>query len=297
MPRFTQIHNEFKHYLKITNRAKGTIENYLNHLNKFYHFIKPKSILKATQEDIHKFHLHLENLYKVTTIDGIFASLSVFYNFAKRKYEVNNDIQIPKNQVPIKNGKDIGELTVDEFRQLVEQAEKMDDKRFIALITTLIFSGMRISEVLQLKVSDVGNDYTTVIGKGKVKRTVYIGHQEIKKALKEYHSVRKTPYASNPNEKALFVGERGPLTRQAPHYYMKKYAALVNVDPRKAHCHITRHTFVKMCLNNGLSLHDTADLVGHRDISSTRYYLEKSKEQYSNLAKKLQLSGLNGAED
>lgn len=105
------------------------------------------------------------------------------------------------------------------------------------------------------------------------------------KSLREYLEVRKQPFSST--TKALFVGERGPFTRQTVHSLMKKYAKAAGIEASKAHVHNLRHLFGLRLANQGVPIQDIAKFMGHTSIEVTKIYLEKPQSHYSNLIDQL----------
>jgi integrase/recombinase XerD len=151
----------------------------------------------------------------------------------------------------------------------------------------MFFSGMRISEALQLRVDHVEEGkkiIEDIKGKGSKYRPIFIS-SKLLESLNEYLEVRKQPYAST--TKALFVGERGPLTRQTAHHLMKKYAKKAGIEVSKAHVHNLRHLFGLKLADQGASIQDIAKYMGHTSIEVTKIYLEKPQSYYSGLIDQL----------
>ena len=131
---------------------------------------------------------------------------------------------------------------------------------------------MRVSEMLQLTVEDVGRDTITINGKGSKRREVFMANK-LQKILREYLKDRKS------EEQALFVGQRGPINRQTVDSIIKEYAGYIRLKKTKAHAHNFRHLFCKMALENGLDISTVADLAGHTDLNTTRIYTRKTKKE------------------
>ncbi len=85
------------------------------------------------------------------------------------------------------------------------------------------------------------------------------------------------------NTDELFVGQRGPITRQTVHNIIKKYSKMSDVPLNKAHCHSFRHKYAINLINNDVSIDTVADLLGHKDINTTRIYTRKTKKELLNI--------------
>lgn len=279
---------EFDKHLKYIGKNEGTIDNYVKHTLKFIDFLKNKSLQKVTQDDVYKFRIQLEKEYKKATINNIMVALKIFFGYLERNHNMEHNLVFPQYKLDLKNGRDLELITYEEYQKIVEIAGENNDSRFIALAKLMLYTGMRISEALKLNIEDINKDSVKIVGKGNVVRNVYLTHPEVKEALNDYLKARKQPYASV--TKKLFVGERGPITRQTAHFFMKKYAKMAGIEENRAHVHVFRHLFCKNCLKSGLSLEDTAALAGHRNVESTKYYLEKEKSEYGDMAAKIKFA-------
>ncbi|WP_429822947.1 tyrosine-type recombinase/integrase, partial [Delftia tsuruhatensis] len=93
------------------------------------------------------------------------------------------------------------------------------------------------------------------------------------------------PFSSN--TKLLFVGQRGPISRQTVHNDMKRYAAIAGIDLTKAHAHNLRHLFGLKLAAKGLPIQDIAKYMGHTSIEVTKIYLEKPQSYYADLIDQL----------
>lgn len=280
---FQTIKSDFVKYLTETGKSEPTIEIYSKHVERFKEYLKKRSVFKTNQSDIHKFRMSLVSELKKSTVNQYLIGLKVFFDFLQRKYSFVHNLVFPQYKLPMKNGREHDFITPDEFDLMMDEAEKAEDKRFIALVKVLLYTGSRISEALQLQISDVGKDFIIVKGKGDVERYLYLTNIDLKNALSEYLAIRQQPYSST--TKALFVGERGPITRHTAHSLIKKYAKAAGIDTRKTTTHAFRQLFVRSCFKNGIPLEDISRYLGHRDINSTLSYFEKEKSEYGEMIK------------
>lgn len=266
---------EFKMYMKIDNNSENTAKNYIPDVEKMLIFIN-KDPLELTRLDIINFinELHEKELNAKTVNRKIYA----VYKFIQfLNIEHNLDITLDIKKLKMKIGKqEYGRnvLTKTEFKRILNASIKDGNILFTTLLMTLFFTGMRISEALNIKVKDTNKNEISVIGKGRKQRYVEIPN-DLKKQFKEYMSVRSS------NKEFLFIN-REKDTRLTPwmcDYWIKKYARQTKVDIKKAHCHNIRHLFGYMCIEKGMPLDEVAQLLGHCDINITKIYTRKTRKQ------------------
>ena len=174
-------------------------------------------------------------------------------------------------------------LTEDEVDRLLETAG--DKGRFAArnraLFELIYSSGLRRSEVTELKINDVDhfNGVVKVLGKGNKERIVPLTDEALK-AIREYLSTRPNPKGND----ALFLNKNGtPLTGDGLAYIFKHLAIQSGVA-RRVSPHSVRHSFAPHLLNNGCDLRSLQEMLGHKNLSTTQVYthvsLEKLKDVY-----------------
>jgi integrase/recombinase XerD len=225
--------------------------------------------------------------YAQTTIHTKLVAVNVFIKYLNQfhEFKINAEIVYPPKQ-RCKNGRKTDEyLSNKDFNKLINAVEEKKDTRTLALFHLLYYTGMRISEALSLEIGDIGHQFIKIKGKGKQVRNVYISHPKLRESLENYVLERKQPYSKH--TKALFVGERGPITRQTAHFLIKKYAKIAGITETKAHVHNLRHLFALNCLEKNIDIDDLAALLGHTDINYTRIYTEKTTDEYSEIVKRL----------
>src|SRR6056297_1739671 len=164
-------------------------------------------------------------------------------------------------------------MTVADFKRLVRLAERADDPRAVAVFYTLFMTGMRVSEMLQLRLEDVKENIVSVKGKGTKYRDVFIPIK-LKKYWARYLRIRE-----GTDPVAMFTGPCGPMNRQTVHRIIKKYAGRARVKLKKAHAHNFRHLCALEMIRNGLTISEVADILGHSDINITRIYTRKTEKQ------------------
>ena len=150
-----------------------------------------------------------------------------------------------------------------------------------AMLETLYASGLRVSELVNLKIHEVGfNDgVVRVIGKGSKERLVPLGEQAID-WLSRYLKEARTDILKGQQSEAIFITSRGAaMTRQAFWQLIKRYALQAGIDPAKLSPHVLRHAFATHLLNHGADLRVVQLLLGHADISTTQIYTHVARER------------------
>ena len=153
------------------------------------------------------------------------------------------------------------------------------------MLELMYSSGLRVSELINLKVTDIDLNLETVriFGKGSKERIVPLGGYAVN-ALKEYLTYHRNALAKNKNSNYLFLSSRADImTRQAFFKTIKKIAVKQNIKTDFSP-HTLRHSFATHLLKHGADLRSIQELLGHSDISSTQIYThitnEKLKENY-----------------
>lgn len=263
-------------HLEQLGRSQNTIDSYVSDIKQFANYCN-KNNLNIYEEinikEINKYKKFLEKRkLKITTINRKLISIRLFLSLIGINFRIRQEKVQKQNFLD-----DI--MTSDEISNLIDEARKNNDIRAVALMSTLFYTGMRISEALTLDISDINRKEFTVRGKGKY-RTIFIP-SKLNVIWKEYSEVRKN------TSEALFTGQKGAMTRQKANVIIKYYAKLCNIDLDKAHCHMYRHFFCKRLVDSGIDISTVADIVGHSDINITKIYTRKTKEELKEIISKL----------
>lgn len=280
----------FRDYLVEEEKSPGTIDGYVSDVTHFLQYIKNKSVKKIQREDVggYREYLREKRKLKTLTINRKLVGVKQFIDFLNDRFELSISARVRQEKVQKQYSlKDDELLSESDYERLIAAVEGAGDTRAKVLFETMYFSGMRISEALQLRVDHV-NDNIKVIedikGKGGKYREIFV-NDKLRESLKEYLQVRQQPYSST--TKLLFVGERGPLTRQTAHTLIKKYAKKAGIPETKAHVHNLRHLFGLRLADKGVPIQTIAKFMGHSNIEVTRVYTEKPQSYYANLIDQL----------
>ena len=202
---------------------------------------------------------------EISTINRKLISIHEFLTFRQ--------ITVIVRQEKVQNQNFLDDMMSNsDIDRMIHEAEKADDMRAKAIICTLNWTGMRVSEMLQITINDIHKTTVRVRGKGKKYRDIFVSNK-LKEVWKAYGKVRINKTDS------LFTGQKGAINRSTVHTIIKEYSVLANVEFSKAHAHNFRHGFCKNMIDKGVTLDALADIVGHTNINTTRIYTRKTKEE------------------
>ena len=179
-------------------------------------------------------------------------------------------------------------LTSKEVELLLEQPSCTDAKgyRDRAMLELLYATGIRVSELISLDMSDVNTSAGVIRCKGKDKERFIPLYPTAVKALSEYIEFIRPQMIALPNEKALFVNVSGErMSRQGFWKIIKSYQQKAHID-KTITPHTLRHSFAAHLLENGADIHSIQEMLGHADISSTQIYSQLVKKQLKDVYNK-----------
>jgi integrase/recombinase XerD len=279
--------NDYLDYLKIDKKYENnTISSYKNDLKKFNEFLKNKSIINIKKEDIISFlSTERNNKKSDKTLSHNLTVLKNFYKYLeiteKINYNPTNDLEQPKT---IKSLPHV--LSINEVELLLDfDLNKKQDYRDKAILELLYSSGLRISELINLKLENINlnENLVRVMGKGKKERIVPIGDYAtyyLDLYIKEYRKL----FLKGKISDYVFINASGnKLSRQSVFKMLQKRKEEKQIKT-KFSPHTLRHSFASHMLENGADLRSIQELLGHSDISTTQIYThigdKKIRENY-----------------
>lgn len=273
---------EWLEYLKEQGKSESTVANYRRALTYFTHWSEqsygqafdPAQIIPRDVVDWKSYQQMVEKA-SPTTINLRLVALSRYFQWAVPRGYSRNDPTAEVSGIRLSKGqpKSLNETGI---RRLLRQVNKEGNLRDIALIELMLGTGLRVSEVLALRVGDVilkGRSGEVIVrrGKGGLYRRVPLT-TPVRKALLAYMETQ--PGLSRDNH--LWVGERGPLRdRGSVLYILKKYAFQAGLDETLISPHVLRHSFATRYLAaNPGDLRGLAAILGHGNLNTVMIYTE-----------------------
>ena len=283
--------SDFLNYLNYEKKySSNTLRAYTKDLNDFILFIEKESVqslIDIKKQHIHQFLYYLSlKKHGASTVARKLASIKSLFNFLIRKKILKNNI-VKSNSSPNLDKKLPIFLTQDKMSLLLDlpNASNFKESRNILILELFYSTGVRISELIKIKLEDINyeNNSINILGKGNKQRLVIIGNYAKKRLLDflNYHKDIKTGY--------LFRNERksktGYISARSVFNIVKKHVQKVT-NNQKISPHSLRHTFATHLLNNGADLMSLKELLGHSDLSSTQIYTHVNIEQVKKAFKK-----------
>lgn len=278
---------DFQNYLLLEKKySKNTISSYTNDLTKFKnYFNNTKTLKKVNQNDIKDYIKHLSKNENSRSVARTISTLKSFYKFLLIEKFVDKspleNISSPKQKKELPKV-----LSEEEIIKLLDiPLSNNYSYRNKAMIELMYSSGLRVSELINLKVIDIDLDMALVriYGKGSKERVIPLGEFAVN-ALKEYIIYHRSSMLKKKPCDYLFLNSRGDkMTRQAFFKILKELARTQNIKTEFSP-HTLRHSFATHLLKHGADLRSIQELLGHSDVSSTQIYThisnEKLKENY-----------------
>lgn len=268
--------NDFVNYISKKNYSTNTVISYINDLYYFYLYLE-KNLLTVAEDDIRNY---LEKLNKSneasSSVRRKISSFKSFYKYLYNNGYMNKkDYPLTRIVYPKVEKKLPKFLYYNELLEILDQSIKdKDGIRDRLIIEMLYATGVRISELINIKVSDIdfNNKRILVLGKGNKERIVYYGEYAEEILYKYLDTHKKNEY------NYLFMNSKGnQITDRGVRYIidniMKKLSIKTHVTP-----HVLRHTFATDMLNNGCDIKVVQELLGHSSLKATEIYTHVTNE-------------------
>lgn len=273
--------NEFKAYLKIERSlSDNTIEGYLEDVRKLSQFLDSNysniTPLNVKAQHIRDFLQFITDMgLAITTQNRILSGIKAFY-----KYLLLEDL-IETSPAELIETARVGRklpdtLNNEEIELMLNQIDrsKPEGERNIAIIEVLYGCGLRVSELVNLKISNIffNDDFIRVTGKGDKQRLVPLGSMAKKHILIYMNEIRSHVNIQKGHEDYLFLNRRGKqLTRVMIFTIIKNLAELAGIR-KTISPHTLRHSFATELLQRGADLRAIQDMLGHESITTTEIY-------------------------
>lgn len=265
----------YLHNVKKT--SENTVMSYRRDLEKVRKYMESQGIedvRKITVTSLNSYILDLEKKnFKAATVSRNIASIKAFYHFMHKegiiKENISEVLKAPRIEKKIPEI-----LTMEEVVRLLEQPKGNAPKeiRDKAMLELLYATGIRVTELITLKVSDINLQMGFIVCRDANKERVIPFGQEARTALIHYLGGARETMISDATSEILFVNCSGqPMSRQGfwklIKFYAKKAGIQSDITP-----HTLRHSFAAHLVENGADLRSVQEMLGHSDISTTQVY-------------------------
>jgi len=286
------VSNEYRDYLERVGKSVHTVKAYLRDLTGFVRWFEQTRgedfTTKAVDPgDIAEYRGYLlRHGSKPATVNRRLVALSRFFKWAVRQKLLSDSPFAALERVQVSTGqqREIAPRWLDESEQLalLRAVRRGGSARDLAVIQTLLGTGLRISELANLTVSDLEiserKGWLRVReGKGRKSREIPLDNRT-RLALSSYLAERKEVQAlehAGVGNSMYFQGQRGPINERGVDYLVRKYAYQARLQDCTAHT--LRHTFAKNLVDAGTPLDQVATLLGHESLDTTRIYVRPSR--------------------
>ncbi|MEO0289109.1 MAG: site-specific tyrosine recombinase XerD [candidate division WOR-3 bacterium] len=279
---------DFKNFLISEKGCSDlTVDAYLNDINQYIHFCKDfkKDLFDADENTIEFFLKEMSMLgLNGRTLSRKLTSLKNFYSYIYREKMIDKDPT--ENVSPPKISKNLPDYLTQEEVGLILNSIKGNnpfDKRDRAILETMYGAGLRVSEIINLKIESIFYEegFIKVLGKRMKERIVPLNKtalNSIQEYLRNYRS-----FFEKYKSEYLFLSRTGKkLTRMDIWNILKKRAKNVGIQKR-LHPHILRHSFATHLIEGGADLRSVQEMLGHSSVVTTEIYTHVNKKQLTKI--------------
>lgn len=261
------------------NLSDNTTESYQRDINKLVEFLEKKSITDLDKVDSkiisQFFNIQRKEGLSSSTTARYMTSIKRFFQFLEDNNYIhkNPTITLSKVKISRKLPEVLSFYEVDKILQMpkVDDVAGLRDK---AILELLYSSGLRVSELINLKINDLffDDEIVRVLGKGSKERIVPMGSSAIEWIKKYLLHSRPSLEKKMKSQNHLFLNKKGTkLSRMAIWQIVDKYSKEAGIE-KEVHPHIFRHSFATHLLEGGADLRAVQEMLGHADISTTQIY-------------------------
>jgi len=274
---------QFKYYLKLERGvSENTVVSYLYDLEKFQQFLGHElQVDEVKDQHIRSFVYFISDFLAPTTQARTLASINHFFSFLVLQKIVENNpvtfIELPKQTRRLPTV-----LSVEEI-DLIQAGIDLSTPEGIrndAIIETIYCCGLRVSELIDLRLSELYFDegFIRVLGKGSKQRFVPISNSATRKIKIYIEDIRHEQVIKPGHEDFLFLNRRGAqLTRAMVFTIIKRLAQLAGIQ-KNVSPHTFRHSFATHLLENGADLRSIQAMLGHESITTTEIYMHLDRQ-------------------
>ena len=284
--------NDYLHYLTIERGLSlNTRKSYERDLLQYLHYLEDEQITSWQDVDRYVVINYLEKMHDEkkapATVTRMITSLRRFHQFLRQERLTDHD-PMQHIDTPKKVQKLPSTLSLTEVERLIETPDTTKNLgiRDRAILEVMYATGMRVSELVGLKLSDLHLSLGLVqtLGKGDKERIIPLGDYAIQ-WLERYLDEARPLLVANPSETHVFVNHHGTgLSRQGIWKNLKQLVREAGIN-KEVTPHTLRHSFATHLLENGAYLRTVQELLGHADISTTQIYTHITKKRMTDVYK------------
>tara|TARA_B100000161_G_scaffold81853_1_gene56949 strand:+ start:54 stop:953 length:900 start_codon:yes stop_codon:yes gene_type:complete len=275
----------FKSYLKIERSLSiNSVDAYIRDIFKFSEYIKTNniSVLKTNLEDIRGFIKEINKIGISARSQARFiSSIKSYYKFLLIEGYISNSpaelLASPKIGVKIPTV-----LSIDEVNKLIKSIDlsSKHGERNRAIIETIYACGLRVTELINLKISNIffKDNFLKIIGKGNKERLCPIANKTLSYLKIYIDEIRNHSIIKEKDSDIVFLNNRGSkLSRVMIFLLLKKYAEIAGIK-KNISPHTLRHSFATHLIDGGADLRAIQEMLGHQSITTTEIYTHLDKE-------------------
>ena len=276
---------DFKSYLKIERSLSiNSVDAYIRDIYKFAEYIKANniSILKTNLEDLRGFIKEINKIGISARSQARFtSSIKSFYKFLLIEGYISNSpaelLASPKIGIKIPTV-----LSIDEVNKLIKSIDlsSKHGERNRAIIETIYACGLRVTELINLKISNIffKDNFLKIIGKGNKERLCPIANKTLSYLKIYIDEIRNHSIIKEKDSDIVFLNNRGSkLSRIMIFLLLKKYAEIAGIK-KNISPHTLRHSFATHLIDGGADLRAIQEMLGHQSITTTEIYTHLDKE-------------------
>ena len=273
---------EYLKYLKYQkNYSQETINSYEEDLVEFLEFLSKENLelLKVSYDDVRFFLMELDKKNnKATTISRKLSSLRGFYKFLMNRDYINNNpfilIKTPRKEKKLPRFFYYNEL--EEMFDSIDISTPLGQRNRL-ILEVLYASGVRVSELVNIKLKDINDEEVKVLGKGNKERITRIG--DYAREILDLYLSDGYKILNKENSEYLFLNNNGKkLTTRGIRYILDEIIKNTNVK-KNISPHMLRHSFATHLLNEGCDILSVQELLGHESLTATAIYTHVSTDR------------------
>ena len=269
--------------------SRNTLDSYRRDLRQFADWLEGHSgrdLLSVDQGTIQEYLAHkFRTKARASTAARLLSTLKRFYRHAMRQNVIRSDptLRVDTPKLPRALPKTLTEADVESLlaAPALEQPLGLRDR---TMLEVLYASGLRVSELVTLKVPQVSRDMgvVRVLGKGSKERLVPLGEEALAWIERYLREARPQLLGTRVSDVLFVTARAAAMTRQAFWHSIKRYALQAGLN-KPVSPHTLRHAFATHLLNHGADLRVVQLLLGHSDISTTQIYTHVAQQRMKQL--------------